>query len=233
MQYYHVVSGKFLSRPNRFVAEVEIAGKRETVHVKNTGRCRELLLPGTEVFLVSASGTARKTAYDLIAVKKKRSGKKDLLINIDSQIPNDAALEWLKNSGWFSPDAVFSREVVHGSSRFDIAVQDGERRTFIEVKGVTLENNGMVMFPDAPTRRGVKHLNELIQCVQDGFEAYLFLVIQMEEAEIFRPNDAMDPEFGKTLRNAARAGVKIIAMSCKVAPDTINVASPVKVSLDQ
>ena len=231
MEYGETVSGRFIIRHNRFVAEVEIDGRREVVHVKNTGRCRELLVPGAEVFLTVSGNPERKTKYDLIAVRKKRSGGDTLLINMDSQIPNGAVLEWLRNSTLFSPEARFRREVTYKDSRFDIYVEDGERRSFIEVKGVTLEKDGVAMFPDAPTERGVKHLNGLAGCVQEGYEAYVFFVIQMKGVAVFRPHDAMHPEFGDALRRAAAAGVKILAMDCRITPDTIAIDTPVEVRL--
>jgi sugar fermentation stimulation protein A len=231
LRYGHVVSGRFLVRRNRFIAEAEIAGRVEIVHVKNTGRCRELLVPGCEVFLAKAANSARKTLYDLIAVKKSRPGREPLLINMDSQIPNAAALEWLPASGLFSPQARFRREVTHGNSRFDIFAEDGPRRAFIEVKGVTLEDEGTVLFPDAPTERGVKHLNELAACVKEGFEAYIFFVVQMKGIGRFRPNDALHPEFGSALRRAVRGGVKVLAMDCCVTPGSIVIDAPVGIDL--
>lgn len=231
MKYAQIVSGTFILRRNRFIAEVEIDGKTEVVHVKNTGRCRELLLPGVEVFLEKSDNPARKTLYDLIAVRKIRPDSSPLLINMDSQIPNAAALEWLKTSGLFSENAEFKREVLHNNSRFDIFIEDAGRKVFVEVKGVTLEHDGIAMFPDAPTERGVKHLNELTECVRLGLEAYIFFVIQMKEVTCFKPHDAMHPEFGAALRSAAEAGVKIIAMDCIVTPDTITVDAPVEIQL--
>ena len=231
MRYKKVLSGKFIFRRNRFIAGVEIAGREEIVHVKNTGRCRELLVPGAEVFLAAADNPERKTQYDLIAVKKERPGKTPLLINMDSQIPNAVALEWLEKSGMFSGEAVFRREVTRKDSRFDIAVNDGGRKIFIEVKGVTLEKDGIALFPDAPTERGVKHLNGLAECVKNGFECYVFFVIQMKDIRCFRPNDTMHPDFGNALRRAAEAGVKILAVDCLITPDSILADSPVKVEL--
>lgn len=231
MQYRHVIPGIFLIRHNRFVAEVEIDGKRETVHVKNTGRCKELLIPGTEVFLEESENPERKTRYDLIAVRKKRSGKEPLLINMDSQIPNRAALEWLQHSGKFSEKAVFKQEVTYNKSRFDLYVEDGLRKIFIEVKGVTLERDGIALFPDAPTERGVKHLKELTECVKKGYECCVFFVIQMKEIHCFKPNDTMHPEFGEALRNANAFGVEILAMDCRISPDSILIDSPVKIEL--
>lgn len=231
MQYKKVIPGKFILRRNRFVAEVEINALPTTVHVKNTGRCRELLLPGTEVFLFEADNPERKTRYDLIAVRKTRPGKTPLLINMDSQVPNDVALEYLQNSSLFSKDAVFKREVTHKNSRFDLFVTDGQRRVFIEVKGVTLEQEGIALFPDAPTERGVKHLKELTECLKEGFECFVFFVIQMKEITSFKPNDITHPAFGTALRQAAAAGVKIIAMDCLITPNTIKADAPVPVDL--
>ena len=231
MKYHNTVPGKFIVRRNRFVAEVEIAGKTEVVHVKNTGRCKELLIPGVEVYLEKSLAPARKTRYDLIAVKKLRPGKAALLINMDSQIPNAAALEWLPKSGLFSPDAVFKREMTFGNSRFDIFVEDHARKVFIEVKGVTLEHNGVAMFPDAPTLRGVKHLHELADAVKAGYEACILFVIQMQEIHTFTPHDQMHKEFGDALRRAAGAGVKLLAMDCRIEPDSIELRQPVEIRL--
>lgn len=231
MRYHNVTSGKFICRRNRFVATVEIDGKMETVHVKNTGRCKELLLPGVEVFLERSANPARKTAYDLIAVNKLRPGAPPLLINMDSQIPNAAIFEWLPASGLFPTGTLFKREVARGSSRFDIFADSGSRQTFIEVKGVTLENSGVAMFPDAPTARGVKHLRELVKCTSDGFGAMIIFVIQMQETECFTPHDAMHREFGAALRQAAAAGVKLLALSCRVTPDSITIDRPIKIQL--
>lgn len=231
MQYKKVITGRFILRRNRFVADVEIGSKQETVHVKNTGRCKELLLPGTEVFLAEADNPERKTRYDLIAVRKLRPGKEPLLINMDSQVPNEAALEYLQTSSLFSKEAVFKREVTHLNSRFDLFVTDGTRRIFIEVKGVTLEQNGTALFPDAPTERGVKHLKELTACLKEGFECYVFFVIQMKEISCFKPNDATHPAFGAALRQAAAAGVRVMAMDCVITPDSIRIDAPVPVDL--
>ena len=231
MQYKKVITGRFILRRNRFVADVEIGSKQETVHVKNTGRCKELLLPGTEVYLAEADNPERKTRYDLIAVRKLRPGKEPLLINMDSQVPNEAALEYLQTSSLFSKEAVFKREVTHLNSRFDLFVTDGPRRIFIEVKGVTLEQNGTALFPDAPTERGVKHLKELTACLKEGFECYVFFVIQMKEISCFKPNDATHPAFGAALRQAAAAGVRVMAMDCVITPDSIRIDAPVPVEL--
>ncbi len=232
MQYQRVISGIFLERPNRFLASVQINGVPEIVHVKNTGRCKELLIPGAKVYLSEAVHSARKTRYDLIAVEKQREHAPPLLINLDSQIPNAAAEEWLRQ-GKLLPDVSVRREVSYGSSRFDFFL-DGKKPTFLEVKGVTLEQHGIARFPDAPTERGVKHLRELIKCRKHGYEAYVLFVIQMKEIHAFRPNDRTDPAFGTALREASRAGVHILAMDCEVTPDrlTLDQAVPVELSYD-
>jgi sugar fermentation stimulation protein A len=231
MKYNKITKGRFISRPNRFIADVEIEGKREIVHVKNTGRCRELLLEGARVWLYDSENPQRKTRYDLIAVEKERAGKEPVLINIDSQIPNSAAAEWLPVSKLFSDKAHIRREVTFGASRFDFYIEDGIRRAFLEVKGVTLERDGVVLFPDAPTERGVKHIDELVSCLDEGYEAYILFVVQMKEVEVFRPNDEMHKAFGDALRRAASRGVKVIAMDCIVTPDSMMIDKPIKVEL--
>ncbi len=228
MKYEKVVKGEFLSRPNRFIAKVLIDGEEETVHVKNTGRCRELLTDRAEVFLSRSSNPDRKTKYDLVAVRK---GEK--LINMDSQIPNDVAEEWLKKGDLFSENAYIRREVTKGNSRFDFYVEDGDRKIFLEVKGVTLENNGIAMFPDAPTERGVKHINELISLKNEGYETYILFVIQMKEVCIFKPNDSTHKAFGDALRKAENAGVKILAMNCEVTEDSIEILNEIEVDLNE
>ena len=231
MQYASVIRGQFCSRPNRFLAVVRIGGQEEIVHVKNTGRCRELLIPECTVYLSRSDNPNRKTKYDLIAVEKQREGKPPLLINLDSQIPNAAAAEWLETGSLFSANAVFRREVTHGSSRFDFSIMDGNIQSFLEVKGVTLEQDGIALFPDAPTLRGVKHLQELTACLLAEIPAYLLLVIQMKEIRAFRPNDAMHPQFGEALRRAAAAGVTLLARDCIVTPDSITIDAPVPIQL--
>lgn len=231
MKYKNIFSGRFISRPNRFIAKVEIDGTEETVHVKNTGRCRELLTEGCTVYLEKSDNPDRKTKYDLVAVEKIRNGKTNLLVNMDSQVPNAAAEEWLKKGGLFSSDAFIRREVTFGDSRFDFYIEDGERKAFLEVKGVTLESDGIALFPDAPTERGVKHIKELISCIESGYEAYILFVIQMKEICLFRPNDKMHPEFGEALRNAESSGVKIIAMDCIVTPDSMEIDIPVETDI--
>ena len=229
MKYSNVIPGIFLSRPNRFIAEVMIDGIQHRVHVKNTGRCRELLVPGNTVYLEISDNPERKTKYSLIAVEKRRPAP--LLVNMDSQAPNQAAHEWLKRHAGFSPGAIIRREVTYGKSRFDFCIEDGSRKIFAEVKGVTLEHDGIASFPDAPTERGVKHLRELIQCVADGLEAWVIFIVQMKEISLFRPNDETHPAFGAALRDAAANGVKILVLDCDITPDTMTVSAPVKYEL--
>ena len=227
MTYKNIIEGIFISRPNRFIANVLIDGREETVHVKNTGRCKELLVSGTIVYLEVSDDPDRKTKYDLIAVLK--NGEK--LINMDSQVVNLIAFDWLKKGNIFTENAVIRREVTYGNSRFDIFVEDGQRKAFVEVKGVTLEFDGEVRFPDAPTERGVKHINELIKCIDDGYEAYILFVIQMKGVSYFTPNDLTHKEFGDTLRRASKKGVRIIAVDCIVSSDSIEIDSEVEVRL--
>lgn len=226
MRYKETEKAVFLKRPNRFIAEVEIQGKRETVHVKNTGRCKELLIPGTEVILEKSGNPNRKTKYDLICVNKQ--GR---LINMDSQIPNKAAEEWIRKGGLFPEEVSIRSEKKYGNSRFDLYVESPVRRAFVEVKGVTLEEDNVVRFPDAPTVRGIKHVEELIHCMEEGYEAYLLLVIQMKGVKKFMPNWDTQPEFGQALIKAEKAGVKIIARDCLVTEDTIEIQEEVPVDL--
>ena len=232
MNYKQVIEGTFLERPNRFIAYVNIEGRKETVHVKNTGRCKELLTAGSKVYLSVADNPNRKTKYDLIAVEKQREGKSPLLINMDSQIVNDVAEEWLKRGKLFSDRAVVRREVTYGKSRFDFYIEDQERKVFLEVKGVTLEHNGVVSFPDAPTERGVKHIRELIQCTEEGYEAYILFIIQMKDVTSFYPNDSTHKAFGDALRQANKAGVKILAYDCKVTPKSIELDGQIVVQYE-
>ena len=230
MRYNNVIKAEFISRENRFIAYVRINGVVERVHVKNTGRCRELLVPGATVYLDRSDVPTRRTAYDLIAVEKATAcGMK--LINMDSMSPNSAVAEWLPDSGLFGPDAHIRREYTYGDSRFDFYVEDGDRRALIEVKGVTLEDGGAVSFPDAPTKRGVKHLRGLAEAIGQGLDAYVLFIVQMDGVGFFRPNEANDPEFAEELRRACSAGVKILAYSCSVLPDEMNVSSPLEVRL--
>lgn len=231
MKYKNIVKGTFIERPNRFIAYAEIEGKIEKAHVKNTGRCRELLLPGASVYLEVSDNPDRKTKYDLIAVEKSRDKKAPLLINMDSQAPNNATEEWLKKGNIFSENAIIKREVRYGKSRFDFYIEDGKRKIFLEVKGVTLEENGLALFPDAPTERGVKHIEELLACMDEGYEAYLLFVIQMKEMHAFSPNDKTHPDFGRALRKAADKGVKVLAVDCKVGTDYMELDRYIEVSL--
>lgn len=226
MRYKETEKAVFLKRPNRFIAEVEIQGKREIVHVKNTGRCKELLIPGAEVILEKSGNPNRKTKYDLICVNKQ--GR---LVNMDSQIPNKAAEEWIKKGGLFPEEVTIRPEKKYGNSRFDLYVESPVRRAFVEVKGVTLEENNIVRFPDAPTVRGIKHVEELIHCMEEGYEAYLLLVIQMKGVKKFMPNWDTQPEFGQALIKAEKAGVKILARDCLVTEDTIEIQEEVPVDL--
>ena len=225
MHYPNMISGTFLARPNRFIAHVEIDGQVETVHVKNTGRCRELLPVGAEVWCQKSDNPNRKTKYDLITVRKG-----DRLINMDSQAPNIAAGEWLRNGGLGKIENL-KAESFHGDSRFDFSFTLNGKPCFLEVKGVTLENDGICAFPDAPTERGTKHLKGLTQAAKDGFGAFVLFVIQMADVKYLHPNDATDPDFGAALREAAAAGVNILAMDCGVDIDRMELRLPVLVRL--
>lgn len=220
-----------MSRPNRFIAEVEIKGERHTVHVKNTGRCKELLIKGAKVWLEESSNPLRKTKYDLVCVEKVREGEDPLINNMDSQIVNGVAEEWLKKGRLFSEKAKIRREVKYKNSRFDFYIEDGTKRAFLEVKGVTLENEGIASFPDAPTERGIKHIKELISSLEEGYEAYILFVIQMKGVSYFTPNDITHKAFGDTLRYAIQKGVKIIAMDCNVTPEEIKIDKKVDIRL--
>ena len=220
-----MVRGRFLARPNRFIAKVEIDGQEETVHVKNTGRCRELLMPGAEVWCRFDPNPMRKTRYDLITVRK--GGR---LINMDSQAPNAAAKEWLLSGGLGEIENL-KAESVHGDSRFDFSFTKDGKLCFLEVKGVTLENDNVCAFPDAPTERGVRHLRGLTALARQGCGAYVLFVIQMPDVKYLHPNDATDPAFGAALRAAAEAGVQVLAMDCAVTEDTMEIRLPVLVKL--
>ena len=227
MRYGKMVKGTFLERPNRFIAKVQIGERVETVHVKNTGRCRELLPPGAEVWCQVADDPKRKTGFDLITVRKG-----DRLINMDSQAPNTAAEEWLA-AGGLGEVSELRREVFHGDSRYDFSFLKDGKRHFLEVKGVTLEDEGVCAFPDAPTERGAKHLRGLLEAVKEGHGAWVLFVIQMADVQYLHPNDARDPAFGKALREAAEGGVKVIAMDCAVTEDTMTLRKAVPVRLDK
>ena len=225
MKYANMVPGTFLARPNRFIAHVEIDGQAEVVHVKNTGRCRELLPSGAKVWCQRSDNPSRKTKYDLITVRKGAR-----LINMDSQAPNAAAKEWLL-AGGLGPIENLRAETVHEDSRFDFSFTKDGKQCFLEVKGVTLENDGVCAFPDAPTQRGAKHLRGLQKAVQEGCGGYVLFVIQMADVHYLHPNDATDPNFGKALREAAAEGVTVIAMDCAVAEDTMTIRKGVPVVL--
>ena len=225
MRYENMERGRFLARPNRFIAHIEIEGREEICHVKNTGRCRELLTPGAKVWCLDAASPGRKTRYDLIAVQK---GSR--LINMDSQAPNAAAKRWLL-SGGLGEITELKPETKLGDSRFDFSFCKDGRQCFLEVKGVTLEEDGVCAFPDAPTLRGTKHLRELAALAERGFGAYVLFVIQMEDVRYLHPNDTTDPAFGKALRDAAKAGVRVLTMDCAVTPETMTIRKPVDVVL--
>lgn len=228
MKYKNVVKGTFIERPNRFIAKVDIDGNIHTVHVKNTGRCKELLIKGATVYLAKSDNRERKTLYDLIAVEKKRENKEPLLINMDSQVPNVVAEEFLIKGNLFSENAIIKREVTYKNSRFDLYIEDNGKKSFLEVKGVTLESDGIAMFPDAPTIRGVKHINELISAIADGYEAYILFVIQMKGVKLFKPNAKMHKEFADVLSFAKKNGVKVLAVDSIVTKDSIEIYSFIK-----
>ena len=225
MRYENMVPGVFLARPNRFVAHVEIDGEIQICHVKNTGRCRELLPAGAEVWCQRAANPGRKTKFDLIAVQK---GPR--LINMDSQAPNTAAREWLL-AGGLGPVEALRAETVRGDSRFDFSFTKDGTECYLEVKGCTLETKGVCAFPDAPTERGAKHLRGLAELARQGYGAYVLFVIQMEDVQYIHPNDATDPSFGQALREAAAAGVKVLAVDCKITPDSMTIGDFVEVRL--
>jgi len=226
MIYSNIHAGRFISRPNRFIAIVEINGKQETVHVKNTGRCRELLTPGATVYLEKSANPARKTQYDLVAVQKGHR-----LINMDSQAPNKVFHEYLLSGKYIDGITSIRPETTYGTSRFDFYVEAGSRKIFIEVKGVTLEEDGIILFPDAPTERGVKHLNELVACIDEGYEAHAVFVIQMSDVRYFTPNRKTHPAFADALTSAEKAGVTVAALDCFVTPDSLSIKGRVPVVL--
>ena len=225
MNYERIIQGIFRSRPNRFIAYVEIDGKAEVCHVKNTGRCRELLIPGATVYLQKAENPQRKTAYDLIAVKK---GSR--LINMDSQIPNAVFREWAENGG-IKDLSLIKGEQKFGNSRLDFYIETKFKKIFAEVKGVTLEKDGVVMFPDAPTERGIKHINELISCQSQGYEPWIVFIIQMSGVKYFTPNYETHADFGKALKIAKEKGVKILALECGVTENSIVATVEIPVEL--
>ena len=230
MRYERIQKAVFIERPNRFIAYAKLNGKRETVHVKNTGRCAELLRPGAVIYVQESDNPDRKTKWDLIAVEKPvKEGKR--LINMDSQIPNKVVQEWIEQGRFISDVTLIKPETTYRNSRFDLYVEAGERKIFIEVKGVTLEEDGVCRFPDAPSERAVKHLEELIQAKKEGYEAYVFFVIQMKDVRYFTPNTDTHPEFAETLKKAQAAGVELLAYDCEVTPESIAAGEPVEVVL--
>ena len=226
MQYQNVLSGRFLVRPNRFIAHVETAEGVQVCHVKNTGRCRELLVPGATVYLEPGRTPGRRTAFDLIAVEKG-----DRLINMDAQAPNRVFEEWARGGGFLPELSLLRPETTYRNSRFDFYWESSAERGFVEVKGVTLEEDGVVRFPDAPTLRGVKHLQELEEARRAGYRTAVCFVIQMENVSWFEPNDRTHPAFGAALRHAAEAGVEVLAMECRVTPEELLPGRPVPVRL--
>ena len=227
MNYERIRKAFFIERPNRFIAYVQLDGEKETVHVKNTGRCAELLVPGAPVYIQESVNPARKTKWDLIAVEK---GKR--MINMDSQIPNKVVQEWIEGGNLFPDVHLVRPETTYGNSRFDLYVEAGDSRIFIEVKGVTLEEDGVCRFPDAPSDRAVKHMEELVRAKKEGYETYVFFVIQMKDVRYFTPNTDTHPAFAEALKKAAAAEVKILAYDCEVTSDSITIREPVDVVLE-
>lgn len=226
MTYENIHAGIFISRPNRFIAHVEIAGKPEVCHVKNTGRCRELLIPGVQVFVQQAQNPNRKTKYDLISVYKGTT-----LVNIDSAAPNQVFHEWLLRAQPWGPMVSIRPETRWGTSRFDFYVETPQEKRYVEVKGVTLEEDGIARFPDAPTQRGVKHLQELAACQAEGYRAAIAFIVQMKGVRCLMPNDSTHPAFGQALRYASIHGVEIFALDCTVAPGSLLVDKALPVAL--
>ena len=226
MKYERIKRGRFLERPNRFIAYVEICGNKEIVHVKNTGRCAELLVPGATVYVQKTDNPERKTQWDLIGVKKGNR-----MINMDSQVPNKLVEEWIRQGNLFPNADLIRPETTFGNSRFDLYIEEDDRKIFMEIKGVTLEEDGIVRFPDAPTERGVKHVEELICAVKEGYEAYLFFVIQMKDVKYLAPNMKTHAAFGEAMKKAKAQGVHILAYECQVEEDSIEIKKEVPVVL--
>ena len=226
MKYERIEKAVFLERPNRFIAYALVAGRRETIHVKNTGRCAELLKAGAVIYVQESLKPERKTKWDLIAVEKG-----DRMVNMDSQIPNRVAQEWIEAGNLFGESPFVRAETTYGNSRFDLYVEADGRKCFVEVKGVTLEEDGVARFPDAPSERAVKHVEELCKAVKDGYEAYVLFVIQMKGIREFSPNENTHPEFAAALRRADQEGVRILAYDCAVTEDSMTIDAPVRVRL--
>lgn len=226
MLYERIEEAVFRSRPNRFVAHVVTARGEEICHVKNTGRCRELLIPDARIWVQRNESAQRKTALDLIAVEKNGQ-----VVNMDSQAPNRVAEEWIRAGHLFTKKVQIRREVRYGNSRFDLYLEEGTRRMYLEVKGVTLEEDGIARFPDAPTERGVKHIEELAACRKDGYEAGILFIIQMKGVRCLEPNDRTHAAFGEALRRARKARVQVLAVDCLVTPESIRADREVEVRL--
>ena len=227
MLYKNIKEAVFLERPNRFIAEVLVDGIKERVHVKNTGRCKELLIPGVKIYLEESDKEERKTRFDLVMVEKG-----DRLINMDSQSPNEAAYWFAKEGGLGFAPTLVKREVKFQNSRFDFYIEENEKRYFMEVKGVTLEEDGVVRFPDAPSERAIKHVEELIHAVNLGYEAIILFVIQMGDVLHFEPNWVTQRKFGEVLQRAEEAGVRILAYDCIVSRENMVLHNSVKVELN-
>lgn len=226
MTYENIRPAVFLNRPNRFIANIEMDGQQKVCHVKNTGRCKEILVPGAHVFVQEVASAKRKTAYDLISVQKG-----ERLINIDSNAPNKVFHQWVQEGRFLPSIELIKPECSYGNSRFDFFIISDGRPTFVEVKGVTLEDNCIVRFPDAPTLRGVKHLNELTRCVQEGYDAWVVFIIQMHSVCCFEPNWETHPDFGQALRAAKEKGVNLLALDCKVTENSIEANKPVELRI--
>ncbi len=226
MIYENILPAIFVDRPNRFIAHVELNGRLEVCHVKNTGRCRELLIPGCRVYVQHQPSPTRKTAYDLIAVEKG-----ERLLNMDANAPNRVFNEYVRAGRFLRGWSVIRPETTHGDSRFDFYLESPGHRLFAEVKGVTLEDDGVMRFPDAPTERGVKHLEGLARCVQEGYEAWAVFVIQTENVRWMEPNRRTHPAFADALRQAAQAGVHLLALDCHTEPDRLEICRPVEIRL--
>lgn len=226
MIYENILPAIFVDRPNRFIAHVELNGRLEVCHVKNTGRCRELLIPGCRVYVQHQPSPTRKTAYDLIAVEKG-----ERLLNMDANAPNRVFNEYVRAGRFLRGWSVIRPETTHGDSRFDFYLESPGHRLFAEVKGVTLEDDGVMRFPDAPTERGVKHLEGLARCVQEGYEAWTVFVIQTENVRWMEPNRRTHPAFADAMRQAAQAGVHLLALDCHTEPDRLEIRRPVEIRL--
>ena len=226
MIYENILPAVFVDRPNRFIAHVELNGRLEVCHVKNTGRCRELLIPGCRVYVQHQPSPTRKTAYDLIAGEKG-----ERLLNMDANAPNRVFNEYVRAGRFLRGWSVIRPETTHGDSRFDFYLESPGHRLFAEVKGVTLEDDGVMRFPDAPTERGVKHLEGLARCVQEGYEAWAVFVIQTEDVRWMEPNRRTHPAFADAMRQAAQAGVHLLALDCHTEPDRLEICRPVEIRL--